>query len=193
MRANFDASLKHVLAHEGGFVDHPSDPGGATNKGITIGTLKSIKPLATVDDLKNITDVEVARIYRRYYWEPIGADRLPSGIDYAMFDFAVNSGPARAAKFLQRVVGVPEDGVIGAGTIKATLKINSRVVIQQLCGNRLAWLKTLPHWPSFKNGWTSRVMGVEEAALNMADGLIDNSAAKPQKQTLCSWFRNMRK
>lgn len=177
MESNFPRALKLVLKHEGGFVDHPNDPGGATNKGVTIGTYRRyVNRKGTVADLKRITDAQVAAVYKRHYWDKVRGDALPSGIDYAVFDFAVNSGPARAAKYLQRVLGVSQDGAIGLATIAAAARADSRKVVERLCDDRMAFLKRLKHWPTFKNGWTSRVSGVRSVALDMAGS---KPASKP--------------
>ena len=99
MQSNFARALANVLVHEGGFVNHPKDPGGATNKGITIATFRKwVKRDGTIDDLKNISAADVAKVYRKHYWDKVRGDDLPSGVDYAVFDYAVNSGPGRAAK-----------------------------------------------------------------------------------------------
>src|SRR5690606_33792979 len=120
MDRNFKRALSLVLKHEGGWADHPSDPGGATMKGVTIGTFRRyVKPNATKDDLRRITDEQVATVYRKHYWNAVRADDLPAGADYAVFDFAVNSGPSRAAKYLQAVLGVAQDGKIGPQTLAA--------------------------------------------------------------------------
>ena len=102
MRSNFPAALEAILKHEGGFVDHPRDPGGATNKGITIGTLKRLGIDVDGDgdsdlaDLKSLRHEHVARVYKLFYWDAVKADLLPSGLDYTVADFAVTSGPSRA-------------------------------------------------------------------------------------------------
>lgn len=166
----FDECLPLVLVHEGGYVNHPKDPGGATNKGITQRTYdawcnRQGYPHATV---KNITDAEVAAIYKAQYWDKVCADALPTGVDYTVFDFAVNSGPARAAKFLQRSVGAGQDGIVGAQTLSAVQDADANRVIVQVCSERLAWLKRLKHWPTFGRGWTRRVDEVQAASLAMA-------------------------
>ena len=103
-RANFAAALSAVLLHEGGWANNPKDPGGATMKGVTLATYRRYRPGATKEQLRNISDEELRTIYRDGYWDEVRGDDLPSGIDFATFDFAVNSGPSRAAKFLQRVL-----------------------------------------------------------------------------------------
>jgi lysozyme family protein len=161
--------LKLVLAHEGGYVDHPKDPGGATNKGITIATFRRyVKRDGTKDDLRRISDADVARIYKRHYWDAVRGDDLPDGLDYATFDFAVNSGTGRAPKYLQRVLGVAQDGVIGPATLKAAHAANVPFAIDQLCDDRMAFLRSLKTFSTFGRGWTSRVSGVRIEAQRMA-------------------------
>jgi lysozyme family protein len=172
MQENFAEALKAVLLHEGGYVDHPKDPGGATNKGITHRTYtawlhKQGKPNKNV---KSITSGEVAAIYKEQYWDAIRGDDLPHGVDYAVFDFAVNSGPARAAKFLQAIVGVTQDGMIGLQTIKAVEDMRgAKGIVIDLCRSRLAWLKKLKHWPTFGRGWQRRVEEVQAKGIRLAE------------------------
>lgn len=165
---NFARALPLVLKHEGGFVDHPKDPGGATNKGVTIKTFRAyVKPGGTVADLKAITNEQVATVYYRQYWSAVNAQALPSGLDYAVFDFAVNSGPARAAEFLQRVLKVPIDRRVGPKTAQAANDSDVSATIIALCNARLAWLKRLKTWPTFGKGWERRVNDVRKHALAM--------------------------
>src|SRR5690348_2114856 len=120
MLRNFEKSLSCVLQHEGGYVNSPHDPGGATNKGVTIATFRRyVDKSGTVDDLKHLTTAQAATVYRKQYWNAICGDDLPDGVDYSVFDFAVHSGPARAAKYLQAIVGVKADGKIGPQTLEA--------------------------------------------------------------------------
>lgn len=178
MDRNFSRALSAVLKHEGGFVDHKDDPGGATNKGITISTYRRyVKRNGTVEDLKRITDAEVAKVYRKHYWDLVRGDELPDGIDYAVFDFAVNSGPSRAAKYLQIVLGVKVDGKIGPVTLEAARKADARKVINILCDNRLRFLQGLNTWPTFGRGWDSRVAGVRKLALSMTGPKTEPSPA----------------
>jgi lysozyme family protein len=151
--SNFQRALSRVLKHEGGYVDHPKDPGGATNKGVTIATFRRyVKPKGTKADLRAITAEQVATVYYKHYWAVVHGPELPAGVDYAVFDLAVNSGPSRAARFLQRVVGATEDGRIGPATLAAVRKADPTEVIATLCDARLAWLKTLKTWPTFGKG-----------------------------------------
>lgn len=168
MQPNFDRCLSLVLKSEGGFVNDPRDPGGATNKGITLANFRRyVKRGGTVADLKAISDADIAKVYRKHYWNAVSGDELPSGVDYAVFDFAVNSGPTRAAKFLQRVLAVPVDGKIGSVTLDAAKRLQGSFVIIQLCNARMAFLRRLSTFATFGKGWTRRVDSVKADALAM--------------------------
>lgn len=168
MRDTFASVLPLVLKHEGGYVNHPNDPGGETNKGITWRTYAAWRRSQGLPEqsVRHITDSEVRAIYKAQYWDAVRGDDLPAGLDYAVFDFAVNSGPARAAKFLQRQIGVPQDGVIGSHTLSA-IPADTIGLVRSLCDARLAWLRTLRHWGTFGRGWTARVLDVKEVAAGM--------------------------
>ena len=125
----------------------------------------------TPRSVRHITDKEVSEIYRRQYWDAVSAEDLPEGLDYAVFDFAVNSGPQRAARFLQRAVGVEDDGIVGVQTIDAIDDFTPAAVISSLCDKRLAWLRRLKTWKHFGRGWERRVNEVKGASLNMASGM----------------------
>ncbi|KHQ51085.1 glycoside hydrolase family 108 protein [Mameliella alba] len=172
MKQNFDRALALVLQHEGGYVNHPDDPGGATNRGVTQRTynawLRRRGELA--QDVRNITTPEVHAIYRAQYWDIVRGDDLPNGLDYAVFDFAVNSGPRRATEFLQRILGVEVDGALGEVTLAAAHEADAIGTIADLCDNRLAWLKRLRHWPTFGRGWSRRVSEVRSVGIEMARG-----------------------
>lgn len=169
MNRNFERALALVLKHEGGYVNHPSDPGGATNKGVTIGTYRQyVNPKGTVADLKKITDAQVAKVYLDHYWNAVKGDDLPDGLDYAVFDYAVNSGPSRAAKHLQAVLGVSQDGAIGPTTLAAAKAKPAGETIKALCAKRLTFLRGLKTWATFGKGWERRVTGVRSEALVMA-------------------------
>lgn len=161
--------IPRILKHEGGFVDHPSDPGGATNKGITIATFRRyIKPNGTAADLKRLTTDQAVVVYKRQYWDAVSADLLPHGVDYCVADFAVNSGPSRGAKELQRIVGASVDGKIGPQTIAAVRKMAPKDIIRQLCARRLAFMRSLKGgklWVSFGRGWQRRVDDVLKHSL----------------------------
>ena len=175
MKANYAKALPLVLRHEGGFVNHKDDPGGATNKGVTIGTLKRLGIDVDGDgdsdivDLRNLRQSDVERVYRLFYWDAVKADQLPSGVDYAVFDFGVNSGPARAAKHLQKVVGAAQDGDIGPKTLALVAKMDPQDVVTALQDSRLRFLRGLKTWGTFGKGWSRRVAEVRAVALAMAE------------------------
>lgn len=161
MKANFAACLDEVLSHEGGYVNHPSDPGGETNMGIS-------KRSYPKENIKGMTRARAAEIYRRDFWKPVRGDDLPVGLDLVAFDPAVNSGVSRGAKWLQGALGVAQDGKIGLATLAAAHKADPAQVIDRACDLRLAWLRTLPTWKTFGKGWSRRVESVREAAKAMA-------------------------
>lgn len=178
MRTTFKICHPWVLAHEGGYVNHPEDPGGATNQGITQSVYDAwrINRGKSTQSVKLLTDADRDTIYRSQYWSVIRGDSLPLGVDYAVYDFAVNSGPARAAKFLQRLVGVTPDGIIGNLTLAAVAKHPDHVeLIKELCYSRYAWLKRLRHWSTFGSGWTRRVLGYENGVQSTDTGVIDRA------------------
>jgi lysozyme family protein len=167
--ANFERALALVLVHEGGWADHPKDPGGATNLGVTIGTLSDwLGRPATKAEVRALTKASVAPIYRRNYWNAVRGDELPAGVDYAVFDFAVNSGRGRAIPSLQRAIGVADDGKLGPITLAAAASKDAAQTIERICADRLAFLRRLSTWPTFGKGWSSRVEGVRAEALAMA-------------------------
>lgn len=171
MKHLFNEALSLVLKHEGGYVNHLADPGGATNRGVTQHTYDSWRRRMglSVRTVRKITDAEVAAIYRRDYWNAVRGDELPAGLDYAVFDFAVNSGPRRARQFLQRVLGVEGDGVFGPVTMAAIEASDPSRNAVRLCETRLAWLKRLSTWGTFGRGWERRVNEVSVMAQDMAD------------------------
>lgn len=165
--------LEFVLAHEGGYVNHPKDPGGATNFGITQGVYNEYLNASgkKSQSVAQITRREVEAIYRVKYWLRIKGDELPVGWDYAAFDLAVNSGTARAIKFMQAVAnkhgaGLTEDGVIGSKTI-AAIKALPREALDDFIDMRLDFMKSLKTWDTFGKGWTSRVEGVRSKAKSL--------------------------
>ena len=171
MQRNFKSALKHVLAHEGGWADHPKDPGGATMKGVTLTTYRRhFGKDKTKDDLRNISDQELERIYRAGYWNKCRCDQLPPGVDYAVFDAAVNSGPGRGAKWLQAAVGAKQDGGIGPKTLSKVKEYEPVVVTDHMCDRRLTFLRSHSTWSVFGKGWGSRVEGVRADAMKMAGG-----------------------
>lgn len=176
--SNYKPSLSLVLAHEGGYVNHPKDPGGATNKGVTQAVYDSYRKVKGLppQTVKLIISNEVAEIYQKQYWRQVKGDDLPAGLDYAVFDFGVNSGVSRAARYLQRLVGVPDDGVIGNQTLAAVYEAarkDEEKLIATYCANRLAFLKSLATFATFGKGWTRRVIGYQPGIQKTDSGVLD--------------------
>jgi lysozyme family protein len=169
MNDNFEESLAHVLRHEGGYVDHPKDPGGATNLGCTKKVWEEwVGHEVTKDDIRALTIADVSPLYKERYWDKCRGDDLPRGVDFAVFDLAINSGVGRAGKLLQRAVGVAADGAIGPATLAAVANANPRELATKICELRLAFLQALPTWETFGKGWGRRVKETEKTAFNMA-------------------------
>jgi lysozyme family protein len=157
------------MRHEGGYVNHPSDPGGATNHGITLATFRRmVKPHATIDDLKQMDSETAEDIYRRIYWSAVAGDDLPVGVDLVVFDHGVNAGPRRAIELLQRTVGANPDGIIGKVTLFMVDKIQPLKLIDQYSKARLSYCQRLKHWKTFGRGWSRRVNETRELALALA-------------------------
>lgn len=168
MRSNFNSALDLVLSHEGGWSDHPRDPGGATMKGVTLETYRRhFGEDKSKEDLRNITDPELEAIYKRGYWDKCKCDDLPDGVDYAVFDAAVNSGPKRAAKWLQAAIDADMDGIIGPQTLMLARDRGAMEVIMGLCSVRISYLRSLSNWAYFGAGWQNRVDGVKLQAIRM--------------------------
>lgn len=170
MNQNYAKALAYLLKTEGGFNNDPLDPGGATNFGITQREYDSWRhrqgePLQSV---ALISGEEVVAIYKADYWDKVSGDQLPSGVDYCVFDFAVNSGVVRAARYLQEALGVTADGIIGPKTIAAAAADNPVHLIAALSTARLDYLEGLKTFGHFGHGWMSRVDDVETRADAMA-------------------------
>ena len=167
---NWPQCFALVLKNEGGYVDNPADPGGATNLGCTKAVWEQyIGRSVTKDDIKALTPNDVMPLYKAKYWDTIKGDDLPEGVDYAVFDFAINSGPSRAAKTLQSVLSITVDGQIGPATLRALETANPREVATAVCEARLTFLQGLPTFPTFGKGWSNRVSEVEKIAFNMVE------------------------
>ena len=168
MNRNWDKSFDLVMVNEGGFVDNKLDPGGATNWGCTQAVWeKYIGHTVTVDDMKALTKEDVKPLYKRNYWDAIHGDALPSGLDYCLFDAAINSGVSRSSKWIQEIVGVFADGAIGNNTVSAIAQINPVTLINEFCDKRQAFLESLKTFPVFGKGWTQRVKEVRARSLEM--------------------------
>lgn len=165
--SNFPHVMKEIFKHEGGYVDHPRDPGGATNLGITHLTLAAARGhKVTKADVKALGKQEAENIYRKSYWAKVQGDHLPYGFDLVAMDGGVNSGPSRGAKWLQRGVGAKADGKIGGQTIEAARRSDVGG-IERACDARMSFLRGLKHWGTFGKGWSRRVASVEAVGTRM--------------------------
>lgn len=190
----FETCLAEVLRHEGGYADHPADPGGATNMGITHKTLARWRAVSPWWDLpkaevRNLTRAEASRIYRALYWDLCRGGELPPGIDLAVFDYAVNSGPDRAVRALQAVLGVAVDGIVGPLTLGAAAKADARRAIEALCDRRLGFLRGLANFAIFGRGWTARVAAIRTAALAAAPSSTSSSKREDGIMDILSGYK----
>jgi lysozyme family protein len=168
MKENFDEALKAILHHEGNFVNHPKDPGGMTNLGVTKRVWEEwVGHEVDEKAMRALTPADVDTLYRRKYWDKVRGDELPAGVDYAVFDAAINSGPGRASKWLQTAVGAVPDGAIGPGTLAKVQEMDAKAIVEKYQATRLAFLQSLPTWDTFGKGWGRRVTEVKDAALRM--------------------------
>ena len=178
MRDTYDKALALLIADEGGYVNDPHDSGGETNYGITWRTYNAYRKRKGLSEqsVKEITMQEVHEIYRAQYANVIRYDHLPAGLDYAVLDFAVNSGTKRASKFLQAIVGQRTDGVIGVQTLQAVEEYVATHGVEQLiirlCDNRLKFMQSTKKWKRYGKGWGRRVSEVKADALRMAAGHV---------------------
>jgi len=164
---NFTEALEHVLKHEGGFVNHPKDPAGITNLGVTIAVWEEwVGRESSEKEMRSLTPEMVAPLYKQKYWDRVKADDLPSGVNYAVFDAGVNSGTGRAAKWLQEAVGAVPDGAIGEKTLAKVKAHDADALVNAYCDNRLNFLKGLKTFDTFGKGWTRRVEEVRQVALD---------------------------
>jgi lysozyme family protein len=168
MKENFPKALAAVLVHEGGFVNNPKDPGGMTNLGCTKAVWEEHCG-HPVDEkaMRALTPADVGPLYKRKYWDKVQGDELPSGVDYVVFDAAINSGAGRAAKWLQACVGVEPDGGIGPKTLAAVRAFDAKQLIEDYSKRRLSFMMDIPAWPTFGKGWSRRVSEVEAVGLTL--------------------------
>lgn len=184
---NFATALKNVLVHEGGYVNHPKDPGGATNQGVTQAVYDSYRKSLgkATQSVKNLQPAERDAIYRRRYWDVIKGDDLPDGVDYVVFDGGVNSGNIQSGKWLQRALGDSYkgliDGQVGPETIRAVKAYpNHDRLIANICEQRMKFLKALKTWSTFGKGWTARVSNVKKVGQQWASGDVGAKSAPVQ-------------
>ena len=168
--STYDEALRRLLAHEGGYVNHPSDPGGPTNFGITLADYRRYrKPDATAADVRAMKVGDANAIYRAKYWNAQRCDQLPAGVDYSIFDYGVNSGTGRSGKVLRRVLGLPDKtSLVNDEVLRAVAKRDPKALVAAINDERLAFLKHLKTWPVFGAGWSRRVAEVRSVSLRMA-------------------------
>lgn len=178
MKDTQPAAMQLVLAHEGGLSDNKKDPGGRTMKGVTQKVYDAYRTLKALPlrDVAQINDQELSEIYDTQYWDRASCDNLPAGLDYAVFDYSVNSGVGRAIKDLQKCAGVAQDGVMGNSTLTKVIDAmgtDEEAFITLYIGSRVSFLKSLKTYGTFGVGWLRRVCGSQEGAQDADDGVLD--------------------
>lgn len=156
---NFDSAFDLLITHEGGFSNHPDDPGGATMYGVTE---KVARAEGFTGSMRNFSLNDAKTIYRKNYWDACRCDQMPDTLRYALFDAAVNSGANQAIKWLQSAVGVKADGIIGPVTQQSVNVAPDQATRQKMIGNRLRFMTELKNWPSFSKGWSRRIAAILE-------------------------------
>lgn len=170
MKSNFNECLEMLLEHEGGYVNHPSDPGGMTNLGVTKRVYDEwIGRESTEEEMRDLTPEDVGPIYKQNYWDRVKGDQLPSGVDWCAFDWAVNSGSGRPAKAIQRAVGATADGAIGPKTLQLVMEKDPKYIIEYVYTVRQDFYKSLKTFETFGRGWTRRNKETLEQALHMVE------------------------
>lgn len=157
-KARYPDSYEATLQYEGGYVNDPDDPGGCTNMGITIGTLRDWRNDQSVncDDVKNLSPTEAALIYALNYWSPVWGNQVPIGVNTQVWDFGVNAGPSRAIKYLQMCVGTTQDGIMGPNTLQAVRDADVDRLLVQYHDARQGYYESLSTFSKYGNGWTAR-------------------------------------
>lgn len=164
-RDNYSGCIAFVLKWEGGYVDHPRDPGGATNRGITIHTLRRWRGRpVTKADVRNLSLSETHAIYRKNYWDAVAGDSLPAGVDLAVFDYGVNSGPARGKRAYAQARGA---------------MVRPQDLVRRICASRLSFVRGLRTWSTFGRGWARRIAQCEALGVSMA--LAAAGRARPDR------------
>ena len=167
-KTNWQKCLETILHHEGGFVNHPKDPGGETNLGVT---KRVYEEWGGTKDMKDLTVDDVSPIYKKNYWDRVRGDDLPAGLDLCVFDFGVNAGTGRAAKYLQKMIGTTPDGGIGPATLQKLKEyvddqgVEHTIKLYQM--GRQKYYESLSTFSTFGRGWTRRVEETTDLALKM--------------------------
>jgi lysozyme family protein len=175
MISNLSRSLELVLKSEGGFTTDPRDPGnrlpdgrkGSTNLGVTQANWEAyVGHPVKWSDMRALTPEIVQPFYKKNYWDKVKGDDLPTPIDYLMFDFAVNAGPVRSIKIMQKAVGTVQDGIFGPKTLTAIKAVPIDKLIKDFSDEKEWWYKSLKNH-TFETGWLNRVAKVETNSINM--------------------------
>jgi lysozyme family protein len=168
MQSNWDNAFKLMLKSEGGFVNHPSDPGGMTNLGVTKATWENwVGRESDEAEMRGLTPEKVEPLYKKKYFDAVRGDELPVGLDYLMFDFAVNAGAGRAIKTLQTAVGVTPDGGFGPMTMAAVQAVDPVDLIERFSQAKEDFYRSLTTFATFGKGWLNRVADVKVKASAM--------------------------
>ena len=168
MQENFEKCLEMLLHHEGGFVNHKRDPGGMTNLGVTLNVYeKWVGKKVTEQEMRDLKQENVAPIYKNEYWRRCKCDDLPSGVDWCVFDWAVNSGVGRSAKALQGIIGATQDGGIGPKTLRLIAEHEPKELIEKMHDKRQGFYEGLKTFDTFGAGWTRRNKETRESALKL--------------------------
>ena len=166
--SNWQKSFEQMLASEGGYVNHPSDPGGMTNLGVTKRVWEEwVGRESNEKEMRSLTPEMVEPLYKRKFWDACKCDEMPSGIDYLVFDFAVNAGPGRSAKILQTAVGVTPDGGIGPMTLAAVNSFSEAELVEKFSQAKEDFYRSLNTFETFGKGWLNRVAAVKIKATSM--------------------------
>lgn len=167
---NWNRCFVLLLQSEGGYSDDPKDPGGRTNLGVTQTVWESwVGRASNEKEMRNLVPTDVEPLYKRKYWDACRCDDLPTGLDYVVFDFAVNAGVGRSIKTLQSSVDATVDGQLGKMTLDAVSKFPTDVTIFRFSDEKVKFYKSLPTFSTFDKGWLDRVERVKNDALKMVD------------------------
>jgi lysozyme family protein len=168
MKENYNEALKAILKHEGGYVNHPRDPGGMTNLGVTKKVWEEwVKHPVDEKAMRALTPELVSPMYKKKYWDAVKGDELPDGLDYLMFDFAINAGPGRAIKTMQKAIGTTPDGAIGPKTMQSLKEMNPTQLIEKFSVEKESFYRSLPTFQTFGKGWLRRVAEAKDHAETM--------------------------
>ena len=171
MNGNFERCLALVLKSEGGYVNNPADPGGMTNLGVTKNTYEAwVNRTVDETEMRSLTPDDVAPLYEHNYWNRVAGNELPVGVDYCVFDAAVNLGPSQAIKLIQRALNVVDDGILGEKTLAASHQRDAAELIEQFSEEHLQLMQTKKTWATFAKGFQNRIDFVKETALQMVLG-----------------------